>query len=234
MLKTKKQKMVTSKFSRSPEQVEASRLLFKKNKDKIIDFWKNNLIGTSFAKEKIGIFVQYKPSYTTDHSVQVVSLFDNLFEQNAYLELVNFEGEPINPIRTLYCLPYDPNWKSKYTLAEASKKPGNSTTYIVPIEDLVPIFTVHPGPELEKEVDDEDEDEDWIKPSKPSKSFKSIEAETKKSAPIEKDPFFAKTSSSLELEDCSMSAMTMRDFYAIVQNQPVSEKAWLNDLINSR
>ena len=107
-----------------------------------------------------------------------------------------------------FFLEYDKTMYKISKIADIEELPTNnfmgSTKYLVPFDFCVPIWTA-PADEV-RQQDSEQYLEDGMK---------KYEHEIYQ-----------------ELEDDAMKLMTIRDLYAIIQNKPVSNKTWLNNIID--
>jgi hypothetical protein len=132
---------------------------------------------------------------------------------DVYVELFDWDQNHYDSAyRTLYKLPFDGDWKSKTSdYAEIKNDKLTTSTYAVKLTKL----------QVVNRTD--------IKASVPQMTKKSLI-----DLPfMNEDPFneqlFDETYS--EKEDVHTSGMTMRDLYCIMQNVPMSNKKWLNKLI---
>ena len=112
--------------------------------------------------------------------------------------------------RVLYKLSFDPNWKSK-TDEYVEIKKDKFSSYAVRLSKLQMVNRTH------------------ISSPTPNMMTKK----TTLDLPFMEDPFqeelYDETYS--EKEDVHTTAMTIRDLYCIIQNVPMSNKKWLNKLI---
>lgn len=161
--------------------------------------------------------------FSTDGTrVPCVRFFPNELNmgQDYYTELFDWDQNRFDATnRTLYRLPYNPNWQKeseKYIEVPSDKLP--TSTYAVRLSDM----------ELVNRTD--------AKALYPEIATKSTIAKaTLFSAPGEtsEDPFNESELSDMfsDKEDNHYSSMTIRDLYCMLQNVPMSNKKWLNQLI---
>jgi hypothetical protein len=140
----------------------------------------------------------------------VVGIFPSEFKKTKgfFFELIDSDLNPVDPDRKVYRVPFNSSFEEEYELTA-------KRSYLVPLEELK---TVH---------------RDSIAISKMSAFtgtdqpvFKVTQKAQEDVANIPKAP--------ATMKDAPYSDMTIRDFYAIHTNRPVSAKAWLNDLIQSK
>lgn len=133
--------------------------------------------------------------------------------QDVYVELFDWDQNHYDPNqRVLYKLVHDPDWKNKTDVYVELKSDKLSTsTYAVKVSMLK-----------------------VINKSDASKETAQVTKKTSTDIPfITEDPFHEELYDEIysEKEDVHTSAMTMRDLYCIIQNVPMSNKKWLNKLI---
>jgi hypothetical protein len=127
-----------------------------------------------------------------------------------YIELYNWDQVAYHTgHRVLYYLPYDPEWKSKTSVyKEVSVNPTSAkftSTFAVKLTHLT-----------------------LINQTSVSSSTPII------TAPETEDTLFNEdllTDAFLEMDDDHYTKMTIRDLYCMLQNVPMSNKKWLNGLI---
>lgn len=137
-------------------------------------------------------------------------------ENGLYMEMYNWDfGYYHEGTRTLYHLPYDPDWKNKkekfkeITNSSAGVK-LNTSTYAIRLSDLTvvsrnPLSALAPTP-LVKETPGFTTPEDLFNEQKLSDMFS-------------------------DEDDNHYTQMTIRDLYCMLNNIPLSNKRWLNQLI---
>jgi len=138
----------------------------------------------------------------------VVGIFASEFrkEKGFYFELINANSEPYSDERTVYRIPSNPHFEQEYELNERG-------SYLVPVEELRivnvrsvaisgPSATLFGNPSSG---------------SSPRPNSAPTPGRAQQPAPVG--------------PDAPYSEMTMRDYYAMLSGKPVSNKAWLNELI---
>jgi hypothetical protein len=149
--------------------------------------------------------VRFFPSELNNGVDYYTELFD--WDQNRY--------DPAN--RTLYRLKNDPEWQSKpdkYIEIASDKLP--TSTYAVRLSDFEIINITNATaltPELKKPVTAE----------KAPHLFSEVDLDLESQM----------TEMFSDKEDNHYSSMTIRDLYCMLQNVPLSNKKWLNQLITS-
>jgi hypothetical protein len=148
-----------------------------------------------------------KMPFYNKHGQVVVGIFSSEFkkEKGFYFELITRSLDPADVERKVYKVEPSTTYEEEYELNEKG-------SYLVPLEELRVVSKT--------EVDDS-------KPTKENTSVKDAKTTNppKKSVEAYKAP--------ATMEDAPYSELTIRDFYAIHTNKPVSTKPWLNDLIKS-
>lgn len=136
----------------------------------------------------------------------VVGIFSSEFkkEKGFYFELITNEFEPLDSSRTVYKIPYNPNFEEEYELNERG-------SYLVPLEELRIVNASSIAISGTSAIL-EDTPSKTVTAPKPSVSYKAPGP----------------------MEDALYQEMTIRDFYAIHTGKPVSSKSWLNELIKSQ
>lgn len=139
-----------------------------------------------------------------------------------YTELFNWDQEFYHEdARVLYKLKHNPNWKEekdKYVEVVSDKLP--TSTFAVRLTDLEIVNKSDlkaAYPVMEKK-----HTSSMFRSDKDTPLFKQL------SDPFDEEPFDEIFS---EKEDNHYSSMTMRDLYCMLQNVPMSNKKWLNQLI---
>lgn len=148
----------------------------------------------------------------------VVGLFDNEFKRpkGFYFELINNDLEPIDAERTIYRVPYNEYYSDEYQMDERGK-------FLVPIEQLKKMNRQSAA--LVKEVVIAESDR-VIKEEKENKYI----------PPKPPLPFSAEPQPPVvqKFEDAPYSEMTIRDYIAIHTGRPISNKAWLNEIVKNK
>ncbi len=153
----------------------------------------------------------YVPKHRED---MVVSMFPSEMNHvdGIYMELTNGENYPLFDQPVLYKLRHNPYYKDgEYELIPADpSRNKNSETYLVPVSELE-LVAGQPTPGI-------------------------VQMTVTKKPKISIDTILNKkqvTESFKEQEDAHYSEMTLRDLAAIFLKKPVSNKQWLNNLINN-
>jgi hypothetical protein len=140
---------------------------------------------------------------------RVVGFFDSELSvgKDIYVEFVDRFHSPEDPQRRLYHWKYDPNYPISLEQDTSDKR---FVKYLVPVKEF------HLIEESVMELDLPWKDEAPNLTMK--KAVKKEETTTKN---VEKS-----------LGDLPFSDMTIKDFIAILHRKPMSDKPWLNDIIN--
>lgn len=149
-----------------------------------------------------------KSQFLDDYKRLVVGVFPSEFKRpkGFYFELIDSDLNPIDPDRKIYKIPYTESFDGEYEL-------NAKGSYLVPIEDLK---VVHRSSILISK-------EGAF--SEPTGGFKVTAKAQQELNNISKVPTLT--------EDAPYSEMTIRDYFAIKVNKPVSNKNWLNELIKN-
>ena len=146
----------------------------------------------------------YVPKHRDD---MVVSMFPSEMEvgEDIYMELTDGNNHPLHEEPVLYKLRHNPFYKQgEYEVIPADPlRNKHAETYLIPISELE-IVSTKATVKVEKK-----------EPVKNIISTSVLEEGFQK-----------------EKEDAHYSEMTIRDFAAIFLKQPVSNKKWLNNIIN--
>jgi|688.fasta_scaffold81400_2 hypothetical protein len=179
-----------------------------------------------------------KTEFTDPNGRTVVGIYPSEFkkQKGIFFELIKRGSETFPDERTVYRVP-----ASKYYEEEYEMNPNGS--YYVPLDDL---RIVNPYSAALTKADSIDNVEDVYAENKKEKSdkklvfcSKEVVDEDKKVKEVEKENFIIPPPPPPPvyvpiIDDAPYSEMTIRDFYAIHTNKPVSNKQWLNDLINNK
>jgi hypothetical protein len=154
----------------------------------------------------------YVPKHRED---MVVSMFPSEMEcgEDIYMELTDGNNYPLHEQAVLYKLRHNPYYKQgEYEVIPPDpSRNKNAETYLVPISELEVVSDKPAAIQIEKPV--------ATAPAKKPMISTSI---------ISEDSGFQK-----EKEDAHYSELTIRDLAAILLKSPVSNKKWLNNLINT-
>lgn len=184
-----------------------------------------------------------KTEFTDPNGRTVVGIYPSEFkkQKGIFFELIKLGSEIFPDERTVYRVP-----ASKYYEEEYQMNPNGS--YYVPLDDL---RIVNPYSAALTKADSIDNVEDVYAENKKEKSDKKLvfcskevvdEDKKVKENPlkeVEKENFIIPPPPPPPvyvpiIDDAPYSEMTIRDYYAIHTNKPVSNKQWLNDLINNK
>lgn len=141
----------------------------------------------------------------------VVGIFASEFrkEKGFYFELVTRDLNPVDENRTVYRIPFSLDFEEEYELNEKG-------SYLVPLEEL---RTVNPQ-------------------SVAISKYSAVGSVEEKRFTTNTDPMSLssnipvyKAPNPMDDSDAPYSEMTIRDYYAIISNKPVSARTWLNELI---
>lgn len=175
-------------------------------------FWQNLFTNMGISSPRFGAKLCYMGKEFGESRVECVRFWSSELScgQDFYVELFDWDKEHYDRAnRKLYRLVNNPNWALnavKYVPVETSSDGKTSTTYAIRLSDLELVNST-PVTAAYAEV---------VKP--PLHVAEEIEEMFPGGMYSEK-------------EDSHYSAMTMRDYYCIKHNVPLSNKAWLNELI---
>jgi hypothetical protein len=157
----------------------------------------------------------------------VVGIFDSEFirEKGYFIELTKgANNEPLNKERTVYRIPNNPYFDQEYEL-------GERNSYLVPVEELQPVNKRSVAISGSSAIINTPASAN----AAPTKVFAGTTEVTQLSGTPATPRFFSTgdmgINTTSDLEDAPYSAMTIRDYYAMLSGKPVSNKAWLNQLI---
>lgn len=152
-------------------------------------------------------FTQFIPKAKFKHKDEyVMGFFDSEMEkkQDIYLEICTMDGDVETAERDLYILKFNHFYKEEYDKTEPHPTSGQ-VRYLIPVSEL---RRVEPPP-----------------PPAPPKADPE---------PAVQSPLFNIDQLPNPAFDAPIAEMTIKDLYAILQNKPVSDKPWLNDVINRK
>lgn len=151
---------------------------------------------------------QMKMAFYDKQARNVVGIFASEFkkEKGFYFELITRDFDPVDEERTVYRIPYNPSFEDEYEMNEKG-------SYLVPLEEL---RVVNPSS---------------IAISGPSALLDQRKSKPATTAAVKQTTVYKAPG---PIEDAPYSEMTIRDYYAIQTNKPVSTKVWLNELIKSQ
>jgi hypothetical protein len=165
----------------------------------------NNFRNLGLLNPSFTIKFAYTPKHRED---MVVSMFPSEMEctDDIYLELTDGNNLPIHEEPVLYKFKHNPfyNQGEYEVIPPDPSRNKNSETYLIPVSELEIVSN------------------SVVKKETPKKVFSTAMLDNS-----DKESF------SKEKEDAHYSEMTIRDLAAILLKSPVSNKKWLNTLINS-
>jgi len=149
------------------------------------------------------------------NGVTVVGLFDNEFKRpkGFYFELITSDLDPVDSERTIYRVPYNEFYMDEFEMDERSK-------FLVPLEQLKKMNRQSAAISKASVIVESDRSikEEKYTPPKPPLPFSA-----------EPQPVVVP-----KLEDAPYSEMTIRDYITIHTGRPISNKAWLNEIVKSK
>lgn len=141
----------------------------------------------------------------------VVGIFPSEFKKQKgfFFELIDSDLNPTDPDRKIYRVPPNDHFEDEYEL-------NAKGSYLVPLEELK---VAHPQSIAISKMN-------AFTSGNPEQTGDVFKVTQKAQASIPKAP--------APMEDAPYSEMTIRDYYAIHTNRPVSAKIWLNELIKNK
>ena len=171
-----------------------------------LPFWQNLFNHMGISSPKFGSKLCYMGKEFGDERVECVRFWASELSgnQDFYIEMFDWDQEHYDrKNRKLYRLINNPNWKlNTKKYVEVETSVEGRNTYAVRVSDLELVNSTTVTSAYADVIIIEDESEEDLFPGMYS-----------------------------EKEDSHFSAMTMRDYYCVKQNVPMSNKEWLNDLI---
>ena len=190
---------------------EEERTLYKAQKTKEMrDFNAELIVDLGISQYDFNM----KTQFYDEQRRLVVGIFPSEFKKTKgfFFELIDSDLNPTDPERKVYRVPYTPSFEEEYQLTA-------KRSYLVPIEELkvvhrssVAISKMAAFTGMEHTSTDN--------------VFKVTQQAQRAFPNIPNAPAL--------MEDAPYSDMTIRDYYAIHTNKPVSAKNWLNDLIKNK
>jgi hypothetical protein len=149
-----------------------------------------------------------KTQFYDEQARLVVGIFPSEFKKTKgfFFELIDSDLNPVDPERKVYRVPFNLAFDEEYEL-------NSKGSYLVPIEELKVVHRSSVA--ISKMSAFTGTDDSVFKPTQKAQEVN-----------IPKAPAL--------MEDAPYSDMTIRDYYAIHTQKPVSAKAWLNDLIKNK
>ena len=151
-----------------------------------------------------------KTQFYDEQARLVVGIFPSEFKKTKgfFFELIDSDLIPVDPERKVYRVPFNSAVEEEYEL-------NAKGSYLVPIEELK---VVHRSSIAISKMSAFTGTDDSV--------FKVTQKAQESAGSIPKAPAL--------MEDAPYSDMTIRDYYAVHTNRPVSAKGWLNDLIKNK
>lgn len=177
-----------------------------------------------YQKGKHGRQLQLFESELKKNEDIYMEFYDNVYDPAG--KIINMV--PMFEDRPLFKYKYNPYYHEEYEIKEGVSATGTAyTTYIVPVSEIVVIQK--DGSEITYNLYEKRKEEMLNNVNStiaiPQKSlFPDFESE------FNKKP----TESNSETDDAPLSEITIRDLAAIMLMKPVSNKKWLNDLVNAK
>lgn len=185
-------------------------------------YFKENNIENPIFYAKLG-YVGNEFALKGQFNTGVLRFYEDQLSKNQdiYIELFNYKQKPYHENkRVLYKFANNPDWKDNtdnYVLFTTQKdgtllKEPSYSFQISSLELLVMQSSKFSEMQLETKISDEDNEV---------------------VSPLDYEPTdFKGFENYIEKDDIHYSQMTIRDIYCIIQNTPMSNKEWLNNLIN--
>jgi hypothetical protein len=151
-----------------------------------------------------------KTQFYDEQARLVVGIFPSEFKKTKgfFFELIDSDLNPVDVERKVYRVPFNSAFEEEYEL-------NSKGSYLVPIEELK---VVHRSSVAISKMSAFTGTDNSV--------FKVTQKAQESAAGIPKAPSI--------MEDAPYTDMTIRDYYAIHTNKPVSAKGWLNDLIKNK
>jgi len=173
-----------------------------------LPFWQNLFNHMGISSPRFGSKLCYMGKEFGEERVECVRFWASELSSNQdfYIEMFDWDQENYDrKNRKLYRLVNNPNWKlNTKKYVEVETSVEGRNTYAVRLSDLELVNSTPVTSAYADVITIEEESEDDLFPGMYS-----------------------------EKEDSHFSAMTMRDYYCVKQNVPMSNKEWLNDLIKT-
>lgn len=152
-----------------------------------------------------------KTQFYDEQGRLVVGIFPSEFKKTKgfYFELITSDLNPADTERKVYRIAPSNTFDEEYSL-------NSKGSYLVPIEELRIVNRSSVAISKFSAVKEQEETNNFL-PGKRTSLTVNPDNTIQKAPP--------------SIEDALYSEMTIRDFYAIYSNKPVSTKTWLNNLI---
>ena len=187
------------------------KLTTAERREKTEELIKEHLWKFQILEEEAPLYIPKSAYVPREKNEKYVSFFPSelIKQMDIYTEFVSYDLTPEDPKRTLYKLKYNPYFDEEYEKTE-----GASSRYLIPVKELEIIEIKNP------EINKDDDFPDFS-----TNQQISLDLFLKESENLIENK---KTNE----EDEVIQNMTIRDFAAIMWKSPVSNKQWLNKLIN--
>ena len=173
-----------------------------------LPFWQNLFNHMGISSPRFGSKLCYMGKEFGEERVECVRFWASELSSNQdfYIEMFDWDQEHYDrKNRKLYRLVNNANWKlNTLKYVEVETSVEGRNTYAVRLSDLELVNSTIVTAAYADVITIEEESKDDLFPGMYS-----------------------------EKEDSHFSAMTMRDYYCVKQNVPMSNKEWLNDLIKT-
>jgi hypothetical protein len=177
-----------------------------------------------FQKGKFGRHVQFFESEVGKGEDIYVEFYDNVTDANNVVTNVI----PFSEDRQLFKYKYNPYFQEEYEKKEGISFKGDPyLSFTVPVSELTAIMS--DGSEITYNLYEKrkaEREAELPKQQNKLSVFPDFEQEF--------SPAVEETASSQSVEDAPFSELTIRDLAAIMLMKPVSNKKWLNDLVNTK
>lgn len=187
---------------------DEDRVKYKAHKTKEMRDYNSDLI----ADLGISLYdFNMKTQFYDEQRRLVVGIFPSEFKKpkGFFFELIDSDLNPVDPDRKVYRVPYTPSFEEEYEL-------NAKGSYLVPLEELK---VVHRSSVAISKMSAFTGTDNTFKITQKAQEIASV-------LTIPNAPSL--------MEDAPYSEMTIRDYYAIHTNKPVSAKPWLNELIKNK
>lgn len=158
-----------------------------------------------------------KTKFLDEQGNLVVGIFASEFKKTKgfFFELIDSDLNPIDQERKVYRIPPSSSFNEEYEL-------NFRGSYLVPLEEL---RVVNPASVAISKSSAVTASDNVFKVTQKAQEHQSKFVNQEQKV-VQKAPAL--------MEDALYSDMTIRDYYAIHNNKPVSAKNWLNDLIKNK
>lgn len=150
-----------------------------------------------------------------------IEFYENIYNDKG----MNTDIIPMNEDRTLFKLKYNPFFHEEYDVTETQEPDGKiDRKYLVPVNEMVVVLSS--GQEISYALYEKRKEDAKLEIPQLQRSLSIFPDFEEEFAPKkEVEP-------SQNYEDSPLSEITIRDLAAIMLMKPVSNRQWLNDLVN--